>query len=612
MLRRQSTMINIKNLTFNLGSRVLFDDISVSIPDNSKIGVVGHNGCGKTTLFRLILGKESLDGGEIIIPNRQKVVTVHQELPDKNQTILDLVLSSNAELINLKFMIDNEEDGAALAELYEQFETIGGFTAESQASAILAGLGFSSSDILKPLSEFSGGWQVRAALAATLFAPSDILLLDEPTNHLDFETCAWLKNYLCKLNKSILVISHERDLLNSLCDKILHVSNSSIKLYSGNYDTFEETRARRLQELSKNIEKQETSRKHLQAFVDRFRYKASKAKQAQSRIKMLEKMEALPKIPPERSTKFEFPQPSVIDRLLVQIKGCSVGYGDKIVIGDVNLKIDITDRIAILGANGNGKSTLVKLMANRINPLAGSIGFARGLKSAYFSQQQTDELQLDQTPYETLSAALPGEKEQSVRSQLARFGLTQQRADTKVSKLSGGEKTRLLLSVITRNSPHILILDEPTNHLDIEAREALIDAINKYTGALILVTHDFHTIEATCDQLLIVKDHLCQPFDGDLNDYIDHILRDQKESGNSQKKSEKSQRNSHKTSTKNGKNEKKLKELEAEIETCNSKKSELEAMLHHSYSSDVFKKLSELEKKLSELEAKWTSLYEKI
>ncbi|MDR1458440.1 MAG: ABC-F family ATP-binding cassette domain-containing protein [Puniceicoccales bacterium] len=601
-------MINIKNLIFRLGSRVLFDDVTISIPDNSKVGVVGHNGCGKTTLFRLILGKESLDGGEIIIPNKQKVVTVHQELQDKNQTVLDLVLSSNAQLINLKAMIDNEEDGNTLAELYEQFEAIDGFSAESQASAILAGLGFSSNDMNKPLSKFSGGWQVRAALAATLFAPSDTLLLDEPTNHLDFETCAWLKNYLCKLNKSILVISHERDLLNSLCDKILHVSNSSIKLYSGNYDSFEETRTRRLQELSKNIEKQETSRKHLQAFVDRFRYKASKAKQAQSRIKMLEKMETLPKIPPERSTKFEFPQPSVVDRLLVQVKGCNLGYDSKIVIRDVNLKIDIADRIAILGANGNGKSTLVKLIANRLKPMAGSIEFARGLKSAYFSQQQTDELQLDKTPYETLSSVLSGENEQSIRSQLARFGLTQQRADTKVSKLSGGEKTRLLLSVITRNSPHILILDEPTNHLDIEARKALIDAINKYTGTLLLVTHDFHTIEATCDQLLIVKDNLCKPFDGDLNDYIDHILRDQKDQSSVRKKTEKSQRNNDRLSTKD---EKKLKELEAEMEIYNLKKSELETALYANYSSEIFEKLTDVEKNLSNLETEWLRLHQK-
>jgi ATP-binding cassette subfamily F protein 3 len=383
--------------------------------------VVGHNGCGKTTLFRIILGKEAIDGGEIVVPSKQKVVTVHQELQDKNQTILDLVLSSSTELVRLKSMIDNEEDGNKLAELYEQFEAIDGFSAESQASAILAGLGFSANDIAKPLSEFSGGWQVRAALAATLFAPSDILLLDEPTNHLDFETCVWLKTYLCKLNKSILVISHERDLLNTMCDKILHVTDSSVKLYSGNYDTFEETRARRIQELSKNIEKQEASRKHLQAFVDRFRYKASKAKQAQSRIKMLEKMEALPKIPPEKSTKFEFPQPAVIDRLLIQIKDCNIGYGNKVVIRDVNMKIDITDRIAVLGANGNGKSTLVKLIANRLNALAGSVTFARGLKSAYFSQQQTDELQLDKTPYETLSSVLPGEKEQHIRGQLISF-----------------------------------------------------------------------------------------------------------------------------------------------------------------------------------------------
>ncbi|MDR2735842.1 MAG: ABC-F family ATP-binding cassette domain-containing protein [Puniceicoccales bacterium] len=601
-------MINIKNLTFRLGNRVLFDDVSVSIPDSSKIGVVGHNGCGKTTLFKLILGKETIDCGEITVPNRQKVVTVHQELQDRTQTVLNLVLSSNTELTKLKVMIDNEEDGNALAELYEQFQSIGGFSAESQASAILAGLGFSSSDMAKPLSEFSGGWQVRAALAATLFAPSDILLLDEPTNHLDFETCAWLKNYLGKLNKSILIISHERDLLNSLCDKILHLSNSSIKLYSGNYDTFEETRARRLQELSKNIEKQESSRKHLQAFVDRFRYKASKAKQAQSRIKMLEKMEALPKIPPEHSTRFEFPQPSVIDRLLVQIKNCTVGYGDKIVIHDLNLKIDMTDRIAILGANGNGKSTLVKLIANRLNPLAGSIEFAKGLKSAYFSQQQTDELQLTKTPYETLSSALAGEKEQSVRSQLARFGLTQQRADTVISKLSGGEKTRLLLSVITRNSPHILVLDEPTNHLDIEAREALIDAINKYTGTLVLVTHDFHTIEATCDQLLIVKDHLCQPFDGDLNDYIDYLLRDQREQPGGRKKSEKPQQNPDRASAQT---KKKLKALEEEMESYNLKKSELETILYNSYSTEIFEKLSEIEKKLSKLEAEWANLYGK-
>jgi ATP-binding cassette subfamily F protein 3 len=599
-------------LSYSIGGRILLDDLSFHLPTNATVGIVGANGCGKSTLFRLILGDLISDQGAIMKPNGAKVVTVRQEIEDASVKLLDFVLQADQNLMDLRRASEEEHDGMKLAEIFEKIEAIDGFNAEIRAATILSGLGFLNEDLQKPLKDFSGGWQIRAALGATLFAPSDILLLDEPSNHLDFETSLWLKNYLQKIHgqKTILMISHERDFLNTLCDKILHLPSGN--LYAGNYDIFIETRANQQQALARRIEKQETTRKHLQSFVDRFRYKASKAKQAQSRIKMLEKMEKLPKLDRDHTVSFSFPNPKPIDRLLINVKKGIAGYGDHIVLRDLNLKIDAGDRMALLGANGNGKSTLVKVLSDRLALFEGGIEFAKKLQIAYFSQQLTDELVITRTPFEILSAILPDCNETQVRAQLARFGLMQQKSDTRVQNLSGGEKTRLLLAIITRQAPHILILDEPTNHLDIDAKDALIEALNEYEGAVVLVSHDFYFIESVCDQLLLVKDNHCQSFSGDLEDYVAVVLAEKREL----KKSENAAKGTGKSQTPS-KNEKKKKQLLKEldevgrsIEALSQKKQQLETQMNTAYDRDLFRDFASISQELANREQEWLRLSE--
>ncbi|MDR1366827.1 MAG: ATP-binding cassette domain-containing protein [Puniceicoccales bacterium] len=607
-------MIEVQNLSYSIGGRILLDELSFYLPANATIGIVGANGCGKSTLFRLILGDLSSDQGTIMKPNGAKVVTVRQEIRDNSVKLLDFVLQADSDLMDLRCASEEEHDGMKLAEIFEKIEAIDGFNAEIRAATILSGLGFSNKDTQKPLKDFSGGWQIRAALGATLFAPSDILLLDEPSNHLDFETSLWLKNYLQKIHeqKMILMISHERDFLNTLCDKILHLPSGN--LYSGNYDIFIETRANQQQALARRIEKQEATRKHLQSFVDRFRYKASKAKQAQSRVKMLEKMEKLPRPDHDRTVSFSFPNPKSIDRLLINVKKGIAGYGNRIVLKDLNLKIDAGDRIALLGANGNGKSTLVKVLSDRLTLFEGSVEFAKKLQIAYFSQQLTDELAIEKTPFEILSAILLDCNETQIRAQLARFGLMQQKSDTRVRDLSGGEKTRLLLAIITRQAPHILILDEPTNHLDIDAKDALIDALNEYEGAVVLVSHDFYFIESVCDQLLLVKDQHCLPFDGDLEDYVEAVLAEKRE----MKKSENASKNTKKTRLSLGDEKKKkqilkrLEELVRCIEALSQKKQQLETQINLSYDENLFREFTSTTQELASREQEWLQLSESV
>ncbi|MDR2812935.1 MAG: ABC-F family ATP-binding cassette domain-containing protein [Puniceicoccales bacterium] len=605
-------MIDVRNLSYSIGGRILLDDLSFYIPAHTTVGIVGANGCGKSTLFRLILGDLTSDQGTIAKPNGAKVVTVRQEIGDNSVKLLDFVLRADGDLMDLRRASEEEHDGMKLAEIFEKIEAIDGFNSEIRAATILSGLGFL--DPQKPLKDFSGGWQIRAALGATLFAPSDILLLDEPSNHLDFETSLWLKNYLQKIHgkKTILMISHERDFLNTLCDKILHLPSGV--LYSGNYDTFIETRANQQQALARRIEKQEEVRKHLQSFVDRFRYKASKAKQAQSRIKMLEKMESLPKLDRDRTVSFSFPNPKPIDRLLINVKKGMAGYGNHIVLRDLNLKIDAGDRMALLGANGNGKSTLVKVLSDRLVLLEGSVEFAKKLQIAYFSQQLTDELAVAKTPFEILSKILPDCNGTQVRAQLARFGLMQQKSDTRVRDLSGGEKTRLLLAIITRQAPHILILDEPTNHLDIDAKDALIEALNEYEGAVVLVSHDFYFIESVCDQLLLVRDHHCRPFTGDLEDYVEAVLaekREMKKSDSAAKNSGKNQLPS-KDEKKKRQLQKQLEELGRCIELLGQKKRQLENQINLAYDENLFRDFTAIAQELAQKEQEWLQLSESV
>ncbi len=515
-------MIDINGLTLRFAGRPLFADASAHISDGWKIGLTGRNGCGKTTLFRLILNELSPDDGTIEITKGQRIAAVAQEIPDGDGSLSDFVLKADTERESLLKALDEAElaeDGGKMADIHDRLNVIGAAGAEARAASILYGLGFSDEAQQRPLSSFSGGWRMRVALAAALFVPSDILLLDEPTNHLDLEASFWLESFLSRYTGTLIVVSHDGALLNNVCDHILHIENLKLSSYGGNYDAFEQTRRLQRENEAKQAEKAEAARAHLQAFVDRFRYKASKAKQAQSRLKMLEKLPPKTLDPADFVSHFSFPSPSALPSPLIKIENGAVGYGGDPVLKRLNLRIDADDRIALIGANGNGKSTFAKLLSGLLPLADGTIQASSKTEIGYYAQQQTDELSVGLTAFEQLKTVMPDANETQIRAQLARFGLTNEKASTVIAKLSGGEKARLLFAMMSRKAPHLLILDEPTNHLDIDARNALIDALNDYTGAVLLITHDPHLIELTADKLWLIDGGTCKAFDGDLNDY---------------------------------------------------------------------------------------------
>lgn len=516
-------MIDINDITVRIGSKVLLEHTSAHISDGQKVGLVGANGCGKSTLFKVLQGELETETGDIFFPSGYLVATVTQEQNDIDSPIIDFVLSKDKERATLLARLETAPE-TELGEIHDRLNVIGANAAEGKAASILNGLGFSNNDLKRPVKEFSGGWRMRLALAAALFQPSDILLLDEPTNHLDLEASIWLENHLRKYTGTLLLISHDRYILNDLCNYIIHFEGGKLNTYSGNYDTFHKTRALQREVQSRQIEKQDLHRKHLQSFVDRFRAKASKAKQAQSRIKMLEKMDVVSPLSAEYSSHFEFPQSVDLAPPLVSLEDVSVGYGDNVVLKDLSFRIVNDDRIALLGANGNGKSTLAKLLSKRMEPFSGSVGRSRKLEVGYFAQHQSEELPFDMTATQYLMRLMPDKGESQIRSHLASFGLNQEKATTVIELLSGGEKARLLFAVMSRLRPGLLILDEPTNHLDIEGRDALIEALNDYNGAVILITHDLHLIELIADELWLVKNKTCKPYSGDLEDYKNELL----------------------------------------------------------------------------------------
>ena len=607
-------MIEIKDLSFHFGLRTLFEDASVLIQDGQKVGLVGPNGCGKSTLFKLITGAFSPDGGKIEITRGTQIATVAQEIADPSQPLLPYVLAADKELTALEKESQRADiSGERLAEVFDRMEFLGAHSATARASAILSGLGFENKDFHRPLKEFSGGWQVRACLAAALYAPSNCLLLDEPTNHLDLETSVWLENYLLHLNKTVFIISHDRHILNLLCDKIIHVENAVLKLYNGNYDQYERTRAAAIEGMRLAAAKHERVVAHLQSFVDRFRYKATKAKQAQSRIKMIEKMGELPPIPKDPEVHFQFPSPTRLTQSLISIEGGVAGYDEKPVLTDLNLRIEQDDRIALLGANGNGKSTLAKILSHRLLLMSGKMTTAKKMKIAYFSQHQTEELDVEKTPFEQLGDVMPGASETQIRAQLGAFGLNKAKSDTEIGKLSGGEKSRLLLALITKDVPHLLILDEPTNHLDIQSRDALLDALNAYTGAVVLITHDLHVIEMACDTLWIVRGGTCRTFTGDLEDYKMQLLNGgDREGAASDKMSGKEarRRDAAKRRADAAPLKKQIRELDKRMEKLSTRKAQLEQQLLVQYSADGSIELALLTDELNKCEEEWLALNE--
>ena len=516
-------MLKISDISYAVEGRPLFDQASAVIPDGHKVGLVGANGAGKTTLFRLIRGELALESGEISLPARARIGGVAQEVPSSSKTLLDTVLEADTERSALMAEAAGATDPHRIAEIQTRLADIDAWSAEGRASAILKGLGFDAQAQLRPCSDFSGGWRMRVALAGVLFAQPDLLLLDEPTNYLDLEGALWLESYLAKYPHTVIIISHDRELLNRAVGSILHLENRKLTLWNGPYDQFARLRAAQRANQAAEAKKQEARRAHLQSFVDRFRAKASKAVQAQARVKMLEKME--PITAPEEAAKvaFTFPAPEQLSPPIIALEGASVGY-DAPVLRRLTLRIDQDDRIALLGRNGQGKSTLSKLLAGKLQVMDGAITRSSRLRIGYFAQHQVDELDLNATPLVHLQRLRPEEHQSKLRARLAGFGLLADQAETVVKKLSGGQKARLSLLLSTLDAPHLLILDEPTNHLDIESREALVEALTAYTGAVVLVSHDMHLLGMVADRLWLVKGGQVAPYQGDLEQYRAELL----------------------------------------------------------------------------------------
>ncbi len=596
-------MINFKNIYFSIGGVPLFENASGFVPTGHKVGVVGRNGAGKTTLFKLILNEINLDAGVIEVPKNYKIGYVSQEAPSTEVTLLDTVLEADIERSKLLYNAQIEKDPNKIAEIYTRLSDINAYSAEARASSILNGLGFSKEDLFRPCSSFSGGWRMRVALASVLFSNPELLLLDEPTNYLDFEGSVWLENYLQKFKNTALVISHDRNLLNKSVTSILHLSQKKLIFYNGNYDFFDNERRVQLEQKLSQKNKQDAQRAHLESFINRFKAKASKAKQAQSRIKILEKMKPIiieenQKVPTfnfEKNTKFAPP--------LITIEQASVGYNNIPILKNINLSIDPDDRIALLGVNGEGKSTLSKLIAKKLNSIKGKLNYPKKLKIGYFAQHQLDELRSNETPFEHLYSKLDKEVPSKIRAKLGSVGFTQDTMDIEVKRLSGGQKARLLLLLVVIEKPDLIILDEPTNHLDVESREALIMALNDYTGSLILVTHDAFLVERLVDRLLIIKDGNVSEFIGDIHEYKKAVLNNNSIKGKHKEVSSKKTVNNQSNTLSTRDMKKLLANCENKISKYEKQKSIIENEMSHKnfYLVNNQKRIQEVNIKLKSL-----------
>ena len=524
-------MLKISDITYSVAGRTLVENASVTIPTGHKVGLVGRNGSGKTTLFKIIRGEMVLDTGVVNMPKGWKIGGVSQEVPGNEVSLINTVLRADVEREALLAEAETATDPSRIAEVQTRLVDIDAWSAEARAASILRGLGFTHNEQLQPCSAFSGGWRMRVALAAVLFSEPDLLLLDEPTNYLDLEGALWLEAYLTKYPHTVLIVSHDRELLNRSVGGILHLEDKGLIYYTGTYDMFAKQRAQKRALMASAAKKQDAKREHLQAFVDRFKAKASKAKQAQSRVKALEKMETIRAPEDVARTVFTFPKPEELSPPIIATENASVGYGETIILRDLNLRIDQDDRIALLGRNGEGKSTLSKMLSDRLQIASGNMVTSNKLRIGFFAQHQVDELYIDETPLEHLMRERASEGQARLRARLAGFGLGADQADTEVGRLSGGQKARLSLLLATLPAPHLLILDEPTNHLDIESREALVDALTAYTGAVILVSHDMHLLSMVADRLWLVKDGHVTSYDDDLQAYRKMLLTPEKPKG---------------------------------------------------------------------------------
>jgi ATP-binding cassette, subfamily F, member 3 len=525
-LRYARRMLHINDLTYRIEGRPIFDGATAGIPEGHKVGLVGRNGAGKTTLLRLINGEISPDGGSVSWPKTTRLGYVAQEAPGGDITLVDWVLSNDLERASLLEEAETATDPERIGDIHMRLADMGAHAAPARVGQILSGLGFDEQAQKRSCKEFSGGWRMRLALGAVLFLEPELLLLDEPTNYLDLEGTMWLEAYLKSYPHTVLIVSHDRDLLNRSVGFILHLDKGKLNLYTGGYDDFEETRREKQRLEGKLKKKQDDERKHIESFIERFKAKASKAKQAQSRVKALARMKPIAEQTADHVTPFKFPKAAKpLASPLLRIEDCVAGYtADMPILKNLNLRIDHDDRIALLGQNGNGKSTFAKLLAGKLEPLAGNMFGGKKIDVGYFAQHQLDEVRADKTPYDYINDLMPEATEAQKRSKLAQYGFGHEKMSTKSDNLSGGEKARLLFMLTAYHGPHLLILDEPTNHLDVDSREALIMALNEFEGAVILISHDRHLVEASADRLWIVRDGTVTNYDGDMDSYRDMLL----------------------------------------------------------------------------------------
>ena len=607
-------MLNINGITVRLGGRIILDRATAAIPPGSRVGLIGRNGAGKSTLMKVMIGQLDPDGGEIEMPKKTRLGYIAQEAPSGALSPFETVLAADKERALLMEEAEHCADPDRLGDLHERLLAIDAWGAPAKAARILLGLGFDDEMQARALDSYSGGWKMRVALAALLFSEPDVLLLDEPSNHLDLEATLWLENFLKSYPGTLVVISHERDLLNNVVDTILHLEGGKLTLYTGGYDSFERQRAERAAQIQAAQASQDAQRARLQDYIARNSARASTAKQAQSRAKMLAKMQPIAALADDPSLSFDFPSPTELKPPLITLDMASVGYAAGTpVLSRLNLRIDPDDRIALLGRNGNGKTTLARLLAAQLAPMAGEVHASNKMRVGYFTQYQVEELHGDDTPLQHMSRAMDSKTPGAVRAQLGRFGFSGDKAMTRVDKLSGGERARLALALITRDAPHLLILDEPTNHLDVDSREALVQALNGYDGAVILVSHDRHMVELTADRLVLVEDGGATDYPGSIDDYIDFILgRNQPKSATKPK--------AKKLSSKEKDAAKALKKAAADAEAASAKLAAECAALDRELAevacaqtiTDLSRRRAQVAEQLAQAEAHWLDVSERL
>ncbi len=622
-------MLNLSGITVRLGGRTIIDDATAKLPPRGRIGLIGRNGAGKSTLVRVIAGMLEPDAGTVAMPRGSRLGYIAQEAPGGDATPFETVLAADTERARLMHDSETCEDPHDLADIHERLIAIDAHSAPSRAARILVGLGFDEEAQHRPLESFSGGWRMRVALAALLFSQPDLLLLDEPSNHLDLEAVLWLEDFLKSYPATILLVSHERDFLNNVVNHILHLSGGKLTLYPGGYDAFERQRAERQAQLASARARQQAQREHLQDYIARNSARASTAKQAQSRQKALAKLQPIAELIDDPSLSFAFPNPDELRPPLITLDLASVGYGDRPVLSRLNLRLDPDDRIALLGRNGNGKTTLARLLAAQLKPMDGAMNASAKMRVGYFTQYQVEELDRDETPLQHMTALMKGATPGAVRGQLGRFGFSGDKATTQVGKLSGGERARLALALITRDAPHMLILDEPTNHLDVDAREALIQALNDYTGAVVIVSHDRHMLEMTADRLVLVDSGAAREFDGSIDDYIAFVLAKEPpasagaEGGREKGVNKKDQRKAAaEAREKSQELRKRAKALETQLEKLAAQRSAVDRAMFDPASAgkefanltmtELMKRRARIEDEIAEAEVQWLEANEAI